>query len=62
MNKRMPMKLVNASLTFSRLMQSCIDDHNLEMMILFMDDILLYIGHIGRYSAMNLEINLDRIY
>ena len=38
---RMPMELVNATATFSRLMHSCLGDQNLETLILYLDDIYL---------------------
>ena len=39
---RMPMGLVNAPATFSRLMQSCLGEENLKSLILYLDDILVF--------------------
>ena len=39
---RMPMGLKNVSMTFSRLMQSCLGEENFKSLILYLDDILVY--------------------
>ena len=50
---RMPMGLVNAPATFSRLMQSCLGSENLETLILYLDDILVF--------APTFQIMYDRL-
>ena len=45
--KRMPKELVKAPATFSRLMKSCLGDQNMEMLILYLDDILIFAPTFG---------------
>ena len=53
----MPMGLINAPATFSRLMQACVKDEHLRTLVLYLDDILLF-----STTWEGMLIRLDKIY
>ena len=44
---RMPMGFINAPATFSRLMQACLKEENLRTLVLYLDDVLVFIKSWG---------------
>lgn len=58
---RMPMGLCNAPATFSRLMQACLGDVNLQSVIVYLDDVLVF-GSTFEETLERLDMVLHRLH
>ena len=58
---RMPMGLCNAPATFSRLMQACLGDVNLQSVIVYLDDVLVF-GSTFEETVERLDMVLHRLH
>lgn len=58
---RMPMGLCNAPATFSRLMQACLGDVNLQSVIVYLDDVLVF-GSTFEETLTRLDMVLQRLH
>ena len=59
--KRMPMGLVNAPATFSRLMQGCLGYANLKKWVVYLDDIMVFASTIEEMMS-RLQEMMDRLF